>query len=149
MSSGVTRVPVTDSAGHLTPGLRCPNACFFCLQSNFFGNKYVPYLETGQDMFDVCVAIEKALGFRKFYVMDENFLKYPERAYELADLMAKHGKAYRFSIFSSAEIFPPSSRMAFLSFSQISPVSPAKPSAGYTKLPSPRPGYTAVVSACF
>ena len=96
-------VPVTDSAGHLTPGLGCPNACFFCLPSQFFGNKYLPYLETGQDMFDVCVAIEKALGFRKFYVMDENFLKYPERAYELADLMAKHGKAYRFSIFSSAE----------------------------------------------
>jgi hypothetical protein len=95
-------VPVNDSAGHLTPGLGCPNSCFFCLPSHFFNHKYIPYLETGKDMFDACVAIEKTLGFRKFYVMDENFLKYPERAYELADLMEKHGKAYRFSIFSSA-----------------------------------------------
>lgn len=96
-------VPVNDSAGHLTPGLGCPNSCFFCLPSHFFSHKYIPYLETGKDIFDTCVAIENALGLRKFYVMDENFLKYPERAYELADLMEKHGKAYRFSIFSSAE----------------------------------------------
>jgi len=101
--SRILGVPVNDTAGHLTPGLGCPNSCFFCLPSHFFGHKYVPYLETGKDMFDVCVAIENALGLRKFYVMDENFLKYPERAYELVDLMEKHGKAYRFSIFSSAE----------------------------------------------
>jgi len=96
-------VPVVDRAGHLTPGLGCPNACFFCLTSSFFDHKYIPYLETGQEMFDVCEAIENALGFRKFYVMDENFLAHPERAYELADLMEKHGKNYRFSVFSSAE----------------------------------------------
>jgi hypothetical protein len=54
-------------------------------------------------MFDVCVAIENTLGYRKFYVMDENFLAHPERAYELADLIEKHGKSYRFSVFSSAE----------------------------------------------
>lgn len=96
-------VPVVDRAGHITPGLGCPSACFFCLTSSFFSHKYVPYLATGKEMFDVCVAIENALGFRKFYVMDENFLAHPERAYELADLMEEHGKSYRFSVFSSAE----------------------------------------------
>jgi radical SAM superfamily enzyme YgiQ (UPF0313 family) len=96
-------VPVVDRAGHITPGLGCPNACFFCLTSSFFNHTYIPYLETGKEMFDVCQAIENALGFRKFYVMDENFLGHPERAYELADLMEKHGKNYRFSVFSSAE----------------------------------------------
>jgi hypothetical protein len=96
-------VPVVDRAGHLTPGLGCPNACFFCLTSSFFNHKYIPYLATGKEMFDVCEAIEKTLGYRKFYVMDENFLAHPERAYELADLMEKHGKNYRFSVFSSAE----------------------------------------------
>jgi hypothetical protein len=35
--------------------------------------------------------------------MDENFLKQPERAFELVRLMEKHEKYYRFSIFSSAE----------------------------------------------
>jgi len=96
-------VPVVDRSGHLTPGLGCPGACFFCLTSSFFDHTYVPYLATGKEMFDVCVAIENALGYRKFYVMDENFLAHPERAYELADLMEKHGKSYRFSVFSSAE----------------------------------------------
>jgi hypothetical protein len=96
-------VPVIDRSGHLTPGLGCPNACFFCLTSSFFEHKYVPYLATGQQMFDVCRSIEQTLGYRKFYVMDENFLAHPERAFELADLMEKHGKHYRFSVFSSAE----------------------------------------------
>ena len=96
-------VPVVDRSAHLTPGLGCPSACFFCLTSSFFDHKYVPYLATGREMFDVCEAVESALGFRKFYVMDENFLAHPERAYELADLMEKHGKSYRFSVFSSAE----------------------------------------------
>ena len=82
-------VPVVDRSAHLTPGLGCTSGCFFCLTSSFFDHRYVPYLETGKEMFDVCEAIEKALGFRKFYVMDENFLAHPERAYELADLMEK------------------------------------------------------------
>jgi hypothetical protein len=96
-------VPVVDRAANLTVGLGCPNACFFCLTSSFFGHKYVPFLATGKEIYDVCVAIEDTLGFRKFYVQDENFLAYPERAYELADLMEKHGRNFRFSIFSSAD----------------------------------------------
>ncbi|PWB68729.1 MAG: radical SAM protein [Holophagae bacterium] len=96
-------VPVVDHSGHLTPGLGCPNACFFCLTSSFFDHKYIPYLTTGREMFDVCEAVERTLGYRKFYVMDENFLAHPERAYELADLIARNGKNYRFSLFSSAE----------------------------------------------
>ena len=35
--------------------------------------------------------------------MDENFLQHPERAEELLALMEKHGKTYRFNLFSSAE----------------------------------------------
>ncbi len=96
-------VPVNDRCGHLTPGLGCTNGCRFCSTSHFFGRKYVPYLESGKEVFDQCVATERALDVREFFVLDENFLKFPERARELLALMERNGKAYRFSLFSSAE----------------------------------------------
>jgi len=87
----------------LIPGVGCPNACRFCCTAHFFGKEYTPYFQTGQELFDICLQIEKKLGFNEFAIMDENFLKYPERARELLRLMEEHGKHYRFSIFSSAE----------------------------------------------
>jgi radical SAM superfamily enzyme YgiQ (UPF0313 family) len=99
----VLGVPVEDRTGHLTPGLGCTQGCRFCSTSYFFGRQYIPLLETGRQMFEQCVAIERALDVRKFFVMDENFLQRPERAIELLALMEKNGKPYRFSLFSSAD----------------------------------------------
>jgi hypothetical protein len=99
----VLGVPARDRSAHITPGLGCPRGCRFCSTSYFFGGSYIPYLETGREMFEACQALERELDVRKFFVMDENFLKVPERAEELLALMERHGKPYRFSIFSSAE----------------------------------------------
>ncbi len=96
-------VPVHDRCGHLTPGLGCATGCRFCSTSHFFERQYIPYLATGKEVFDQCVATENALDVREFFVMDENFLQYPERARELVELMEKNRKAYRFNIFSSAQ----------------------------------------------
>jgi len=96
-------VPVHDRCAHLTPGLGCATGCRFCSTSHFFERQYIPYLATGKEVFDQCVATEKALDVREFFVMDENFLQHPERAQELVRLMEKNGKAYRFSLFSSAQ----------------------------------------------
>ncbi|MDA3831840.1 MAG: hypothetical protein PF495_00420 [Spirochaetales bacterium] len=96
-------VPFTDPSAHLCPGVGCPNACRFCSTSHFFGKAYTPYLETGKDMFDVCMAIEKEIGLTEFFVMDENFLLKPNRALELFDLMEGNRKYFEFTLFSSAD----------------------------------------------
>jgi radical SAM superfamily enzyme YgiQ (UPF0313 family) len=96
-------LPLPTDAAVLVPGVGCPNACRFCATSHFFDRTYTPYFDTGQQLFDICHEIEKKTGFREFFVMDENFLKRPERARELAALMEKHHKLYRFGLFSSAE----------------------------------------------
>jgi radical SAM superfamily enzyme YgiQ (UPF0313 family) len=87
----------------LVPGVGCPNACRFCATSHFFEKRYTSFFDTGQELFDVCVALEKKLGVQEFFIMDENFLKRPERARELLRLMEQHHKYFRFGIFSSAE----------------------------------------------
>jgi len=99
----VMGAPMKSETAILIPGVGCPNGCRFCCTTHFFGKEYTPYFETGQELFDVCLQIEKELGFTEFGIMDENFLKYPKRAHELLHLMEKHDKHYRFSIFSSAE----------------------------------------------
>lgn len=96
------RQPATLSAP-LLPGLGCENSCFFCSTSSKFGHRYIPLLANGQEMFAVCRQAEEKLGVRYFIVMDENFLKRPERARQLLDAMEKNRKPYRFLMFSSAE----------------------------------------------
>ena len=99
----VLGAPMKADTAVLVPGVGCPNSCRFCCTTHFFDKKYTPYYQTGQELFEVCLQAERDLGFDEFGIMDENFLKFPERAHELLELMEKHDKHYRFSIFSSAE----------------------------------------------
>ncbi|MFC2171291.1 B12-binding domain-containing radical SAM protein [Acidobacteriota bacterium] len=103
-SKRVMGIPLNfGGAAVLMPGVGCPNACRFCCTSHFFDKTYTPYFESGQDLFNTCVQIEKTSGRKGFFVMDENFLKQTDRAKELLRLMQQHDKLFRFGIFSSAE----------------------------------------------
>jgi hypothetical protein len=93
---------IKDSAV-IFPGLGCPNKCFFCATSSKFEGEYIPFLKTGREIFDVCAQAERDLGCMNFAMIDENFLKKPDRARELLTLMEKYKKPYVFSAFSSAE----------------------------------------------
>ncbi|MHB8875167.1 MAG: B12-binding domain-containing radical SAM protein [Myxococcaceae bacterium] len=95
--------PVGGTSAMVLPGNGCPNACDFCCTTHFFQKKYTAFLETGKQMYDVCCDLERNLGATEFFVLDENFLKYRERALELLDLMEKNGKQWSFGLFSSAE----------------------------------------------
>ena len=98
----VMGAPWAPDSGILVPGVGCANKCRFCATSHFFGN-YIPYLKTGQELFDVCCRYEDQKKITDFGILDENFLKMKERALELLALMEKNKRCFSFSIFSSAE----------------------------------------------
>ncbi|MBW1707478.1 MAG: radical SAM protein [Deltaproteobacteria bacterium] len=98
----VMGAPWPPDSGILIPGVGCANKCPFCATSHFFG-KYIPYLKTGQDIFEVCCRYEDEKGITDFGVLDENFLKMKDRALELLELMEKNDRHFNFAIFSSAE----------------------------------------------
>jgi radical SAM superfamily enzyme YgiQ (UPF0313 family) len=98
----VMGVPWAPDSGILVPGVGCANKCRFCATSHFFG-KYISYLKTGQEIFDVCCRYEDEKKITDFGVLDENFLKMKDRALELLELMEKNHRNFSFSIFSSAE----------------------------------------------
>jgi radical SAM superfamily enzyme YgiQ (UPF0313 family) len=102
--SRVFGVPIGGSrAGLLVPGVGCVNGCRFCSTSHFFGKEYTPYIRTGQQMFDLARQSSTALNTRDFFVMDENFLKKPDRALELIECMKRNDKWFNFYLFSSAD----------------------------------------------
>jgi radical SAM superfamily enzyme YgiQ (UPF0313 family) len=107
IESGFSRkimgVPLKTDTAALIPGVGCPNACRFCATSHFFQKAYTPFFDTGRELFEICRRIERETGHTDFVIMDENFLKRPQRARELVELMERHHKYYRFSLFSSAE----------------------------------------------
>jgi radical SAM superfamily enzyme YgiQ (UPF0313 family) len=98
----VMGAPWPSDSGILITGLGCANKCRFCATSHFFG-KYIPYLKTGQDIFEVCCRYEDEKNITEFGILDENFLKRTDRALELLELMEKNDRYFNFAVFSSAE----------------------------------------------
>ena len=75
----------TKVAATLIPSVGCPVGCNFCATSAMFGGKgkWVDFYRTGDELFDIMCQIERSLGNRSFFVMDENFLFHRRRALRL------------------------------------------------------------------
>lgn len=88
----------------LLTGAGCKNGCTFCITSHMFKKEYLALLETGRDVFNTCLGLEKKLGAMNFMVMDENFLMKTDRGVELLMLMEDKNRPYSFVMFCSANI---------------------------------------------
>lgn len=88
----------------IIPSVGCPMGCSFCTTSSFFGGKgkFINFYQRGADLFQAMCEVEKKLGAKNFFVIDENFLLYKKRALELLECMKAHGKAWSLYVFSSA-----------------------------------------------
>jgi hypothetical protein len=62
----------------------------------------VSFYETGDELFEVMCGLERELGVRSFFVMDENFLLHRARALRLLELMREAAKPWSLYVFSSA-----------------------------------------------
>lgn len=95
-----------DDSAVLIPSVGCPVGCNFCSTSAMFGGKgkFQNFYETGEQLFTLMSDIEKKLGVRSFFVLDENFLLHRKRALELLELINKNDKSWSFYVFSSARV---------------------------------------------
>ena len=95
-----------DTAAILIPSVGCPVGCNFCSTSALFGGKgrFVNFYETGDELFEVMLDLEKTLKARSFFILDENFLIHRKRALRLLELMQAHGKSWMLNVFSSARV---------------------------------------------
>lgn len=97
-------LPKGKTAAILIPSVGCPLGCNFCSTSALFGGKgkFVNFHETGDSLFSVMCQIENKLNVQSFFILDENFLLYQQRALRLLELMKQHNKSWSLSVFSSA-----------------------------------------------
>lgn len=91
---------------HLTAGLGCPNGCDFCCTSHFFKRKYVPFLQTGREIYEAmllmeCQAKEAGDDLRSFILIDEDFFLFKRRAMEFLDCVREGGKTFSIMGFGS------------------------------------------------
>ena len=95
-----------DVAATLIPSVGCPIGCNFCSTSAMFGGKgrFINFYETGDELFDVMIELERNLKINSFFVMDENFLLHRKRALRLLELMQEHNKSWSLYVFSSANV---------------------------------------------
>ena len=103
-------VKVDDGPGNvaaaLIPSVGCPLGCNFCSTSAMFGGKGKCYnfYATGDELFDIMCQLEREMGAKSFFCMDENFLLHRKRALRLLELMEEHDKAWALYVFSSANV---------------------------------------------
>lgn len=95
-----------EAAATVIPSVGCPMGCNFCATSAMFGGKgrFVNFYETGDELFEIMRGLERGMGVRSFFVMDENFLLHRTRALRLLELVESHGKAWSLYVFSSARV---------------------------------------------
>ncbi len=93
-------------AAALLPSVGCPMGCNFCATSAMFGGKgkFINFYETGDELFAIMCGIERRMGVRSFFVMDENFLLHKKRALRILELMEAQGKSWSLYVFSSAHV---------------------------------------------
>lgn len=93
-------------AAILIPSVGCPVGCNFCITSAMFGGKgkSVVFYETGDELFSIMCMIEKELGAKSFFTLDENFLLNKSRSLRLLELMEQHDKDWALYVFSSARV---------------------------------------------
>jgi hypothetical protein len=86
-SPRVFSYPMKTKVAHITGGLGCPNGCDFCCTSHFFKRKYVPFVQTGRELYEAILRMEQKARdageeLSGFIIIDEDFFIHAKRARE-------------------------------------------------------------------
>ncbi len=91
---------------HITSGLGCPNGCDFCCTSHFFKRRYIPFAETGRELYDAILNMEEEArkagdDLGGFILIDEDFFLQETRAREYLECVRREGRAFSIMGFGS------------------------------------------------
>lgn len=95
-----------ETAAIVVPSVGCPMGCNFCSTSALFGGKgkFKNFYDSGEELYNVLVDLEKKLSVSSFFILDENFLLHKERALSLLKKIRENNKSWAFYVFSSAKV---------------------------------------------
>jgi len=92
--------------GHITAGLGCSNGCDFCCTSHFFKQKYVPFSQTGRQIYESLIETRRRANaegqqMNGFIIIDEDFFLHRRRAQEFLDCVREGGESFSIMGFGS------------------------------------------------
>lgn len=139
-SPRVFSYPLATKVAHITGGLGCPNGCDFCCTSHYFKRKYVPFVQSGRELYATIRQMEKMsekLGERLsgFIIIDEDFFIHTTRAREFLECVRQGGRPLSIMGFGSVKGLSrfTADEIAEMGF-DILWIGFESPSAGYQKL---------------
>ncbi|MFO8056291.1 MAG: hypothetical protein R6V10_03250 [bacterium] len=89
---------------HIIVGLGCSYGCDFCSPSHFFGRRHIKFYESGKDLFNEMLRVEKRFNSNLIcFIGDDNFLLDLNRAEELRRCVVESGRVFNLMIFGSAD----------------------------------------------
>ncbi|MGD8344073.1 MAG: hypothetical protein PVH53_10780 [Desulfobacterales bacterium] len=95
-SPRVYSVPLKTKVAHITGGLGCPNGCDFCCTSHYFKRRYIPFVQSGRELYETMLmmerkAVEAGDSLSGFIFIDEDFFIHEKRARQFLDCVRKGG----------------------------------------------------------
>jgi len=125
---------------HITSGLGCPNGCDFCCTSHFFKRRYIPFAETGRDLHEAILKMEREArregdDLGSFILIDEDFFLQKQRAKEYLECVRREDRARSIMGFGSVRGLSQftADEIAEMGFETIW-MAFESPSAGYAKM---------------
>jgi hypothetical protein len=99
-------LPQKTKVAHITGGLGCPNGCDFCCTSHFFKRKYIPFVKSGQELYEVMASMEEQAAkagdeLSGFIFIDEDFFIHTRRAREFLECVRKGKRSFSIMGFGS------------------------------------------------
>jgi haloalkane dehalogenase len=96
-SPRVYSYPLKTKVAHVTGGLGCPNGCDFCCTSHYFKRRYIPFVKSGQELYQIMIHMEKQAKkagdeLSGFILIDEDFFLHEKRAREFLQCVRESGK---------------------------------------------------------
>jgi haloalkane dehalogenase len=105
-SPKVYSVPLKTKVAHITGGLGCPNGCDFCCTSHFFKRQYIPFIQSGRELYDTMRKMERRAResghtLSGFIFIDEDFFIHEKRAREFLGCVRAGGVSSSIMAFGS------------------------------------------------
>jgi len=87
--------------GIIVNGFGCPHACEFCSTSAYFGKRHVPFITTGDDLYDLMVRYDRELGVRDFIIYEEDFFLYRKQIDRFIERTRIDGAPFSYACYST------------------------------------------------
>ena len=102
--SSLFSLPLLGKTAPIFGAVGCANGCDFCMTSHYFKKQHLRFLETGQDVLNAILEVQRAdPGCESFVIYDEDLLLNQTRGREFLEACRNTDARFTISVFASVK----------------------------------------------